>query len=91
MKKPTIHDTFCNPIVLPNYPTLQIHRGPRTFNFGARRDTWGREGKEVLSEHEIIKEFAPECFDNSGMSVAFGHGHGRDGEQDVRATADPSP
>ncbi len=97
MKKYSIHDTFCNPIVIPNYPTLQSFRGPMPAPGSSERprvqreDRWGRAGKHVLSETEYLSEIGYAHGDPMLMQEVYGHGIGKVSEQDVRATADPSP
>lgn len=87
MKTPSIHDTYCNPIVLPNYPCLQtLHQGDPLSR--ERPDTWNRRGKTILSEKDILQELGAAA---ENMMDVFSPGHGRVCEQDVRATADPSP
>lgn len=90
-----IKNTFCNPIVLPDYPIQGVlgqgHGGP----FGGP-DIWGRAGKKMVSEREIAKNFDPTGFGQlGGGGFMFepdkdGIRYGRVGVQDARATADPS-
>ncbi len=94
MKKPDIRNTFCNPIVLPNYPKLQTLRDPLPEgtslleSMANRPDTWGRKGKPIISEGDILSELGAK---QGNMRDVFAPDHGRVCEQDVRATADPSP
>lgn len=83
-----ITNTYCNPIVLPNYPSLKVLGKGGGMVFG----DWGREGKDMVDERQLIWE----AEGNSGKAPAFHFGMGpkpefsREAENDVRATADPS-
>ncbi|MDR1117421.1 MAG: family 43 glycosylhydrolase [Oscillospiraceae bacterium] len=91
--KRTIHDTYCNPIVLPDYPNLQSLREtsaeltPEEM-MANRPDPWGRKGKTVYSESIFHGETTQT---NNMMSAIFAPGYGCQSENDIRATADPSP
>ena len=89
-------NTYCNPIVLPDYPiqgvvTREQGGGP----FGGP-DTWGRAGKTMVSEREIGVKYDPTGFGQlGGGGFMFapdkdGISYGRVGVSDSRATADPS-
>lgn len=79
-----IKDTYCNPIVLPDYPVFDaIH-----FTLEAN-DVWGRGDKKLLDEMAIAREFgAPE--DESPFFENVAPGYGKETANDVRTTADPS-
>ncbi len=94
MKK-TIQNTYCNPIVLPNYPQLKVLGGRHGQN--DRPDVWGRGDKLFVSEKEIASKFDPTGFGqlDGGGEMRFKTGkdgikYGRVAQNDVRATADPS-
>lgn len=99
VKKTNIHNTFCNPIVLPDYPTLRMMRDPvqlppdfDTENFDLeaymknRPDTWGRVN--IMGENDLMDEMGIPT--DRGATV-YVPGYMNVPEQDVRATADPSP
>ena len=93
MHQHRIDQTYCNPIVLPDYPNLQVldggHGGPNAQN-------WNREGKQLVSERQLLWE--AEGHTEPMPAFGFGPGgpggpgprFGREAENDVRATADPS-
>ena len=79
--------TYCNPLVLPDYPLLAAkHPSPRTMPGGG----WDREGKTLVSERDLIHELYPERpvrkWGPPGARPTFR----RLAENDVRSTADPS-
>ena len=55
--KPDITKTFINPIVLPDYPVLQVlrprHSPDEMMNPG---NAWGRGGKKMLSIADLMRE-----------------------------------
>ncbi|GMA62994.1 family 43 glycosylhydrolase [Alicyclobacillus fastidiosus] len=78
-------DTYCNPIVLPDYPKL------RAISRADRQDVWGRSGKVMLSEADIMREAGLEISDVQLLYADVrSHEYGRIAENDVRATADPT-
>ncbi len=88
-----VNNTYCNPIVLPDYPKLQtLRKFPASMTMeemmANRPDTWGRKGKEILSEAEVQQECG---IHSNPIENVFSPGYGRDCANDVRATADPSP
>lgn len=77
--------TYCNPIVLPDYPTLRAKSHP-----GSRPD-WGRAGKKLLTEAEVIQEVGKDLPDVQFLyKNVRNEEYGRIAENDVRATADPT-
>lgn len=88
MKK-NINNTYCNPIVLPDYPNLPAKN---ETNHGLNSSGWGREGKKLLMDRDIILEGDPHAVvggfggDGPGPDMTYR----REAEWDVRATADPT-
>ncbi len=77
--------TYCNPIVLPDYPTLRAKSSP------APRPDWGRAGKKLLTEAEVIQEVGTDLPDVQLLyKNVRNEEYGRIAENDVRATADPT-
>ena len=58
--------TYCNPIVLPDYPTLRAKSSP------APRPDWGRAGKKLLTEAEVIQEVGTDLPDVQLLYKVFG-------------------
>ena len=86
MKEKRMENTYCNPIVLPDYPNLRVISKGAGMVFG----DWGRDGKELVSERQLIWE----AEGHTGPAPKFHFGGSREfvreAENDVRATADPS-
>ncbi len=89
--KPDITKTFINPIVLPDYPVLQVlrprHSPDEMMNPG---NAWGRGGKKMLSIADLMREDGREYGMENSIGDIFGPGYGKAQKNDVRATADPS-
>ena len=81
-----IFDTYCNPIVLPDYPLMPVLNGKNYVGTGE----WGRGDKKFVRDADLILETeGPDALPR----LPFGGGptpFHRDAENDVRATADPS-
>lgn len=81
-----IFDTYCNPIVLPDYPLMPVLNGKNYVGTGE----WGRGDKQFVRDADLILETeGPDALPR----LPFGGGptpFHRDAENDVRATADPS-
>lgn len=69
--------TFCNPIVLPNYPTLETRSAERKFDYP---DDTG-----VIMEYQLFAEMGKKLLNFRRTTLK------QICENDVRATADPSP
>ncbi len=78
-------NTYCNPIVLPDYPKLAAKSRRQ------ERPDWGRAGKHLLTEAEVIAEAGADLDDVQYLYKNVRNPYyGRIAENDVRATADPS-
>ncbi len=83
------HKTFCNPIVLPDYPNLQVMNTNRDHR--GEPDPWKRDTKKFLSETDILYEAGIVSEVESKYSLdVYSPRDKRSIENDVRATADPS-
>lgn len=83
--KMNFEKTYCNPIVLPDYPKLRAKSG-----FG-KGTNWGRAGKKLLSEAEVIGEAETALPPVAALYTNVrNENYGRIAENDVRATADPT-
>lgn len=81
-------NTYCNPIVLPDYPLL-----PALNERSLPVDSWNREGKKLLNEFDILsmeKRFFGEKDVRRLYQNVRSPKYGRVVENDVRATADPT-
>lgn len=88
--KNDIKKTFINPIVLPDYPVLPVLRDEEEH--GPMRDhgqAWGRNGKKMLDTAALMQEDGHD-YGMGGIMDIFDFTYGKNGENDVRATADPS-
>ncbi|MBQ4090200.1 MAG: family 43 glycosylhydrolase [Clostridia bacterium] len=83
-----LENTYCNPIVLPDYPNLKVISKGGGFLSG----NWGREGKEFVSERQLAWEAAGNTgpMPKPDLSMFGDRTFVREAENDVRATADPS-
>nr|MCR5005263.1 family 43 glycosylhydrolase [Clostridiales bacterium] len=88
-----IRKTFINPIVIPDYPVLSGKKRemPKDVDFAAMRNpglAWGRGGKPMIDIETLMAEDGHEYNVNIGDVMNFAYG--KAGQNDVRATADPS-
>ena len=78
--------TFCNPVVLPNYPKLAI------LSKKPLGDIWNRAGKNIVDEFILMKEagLPMEEIDPAILAESGSKEFTQCTENDVRATADPT-
>ena len=81
-----INNTFCNPIVLPEYPVQNaLHFGPPDPS----ADPWERGGNEPVKDHDMVVEYGGE--DGFPMLMdTMTPGFGIVTLNDTRSTADPN-
>ena len=79
----SIQNTYINPIVLPDYPCLEVKSVRKLSD-------WGRGDKKLVSEGDLMRESGVPEAEIAPMEGVFSPGYGCVPESDVRATADPS-
>ena len=79
----SIQNTYINPIVLPDYPCLEVKSVRKLSD-------WGRGDKKLVSEGDLMRESGVPEAEIAPMEGVFSPGYGCVPENDVRATADPS-
>jgi len=88
MNGKNLESTYCNPLVLPDYPTLPVlGKGPYD-TIGV----WDRGGRTPVSERQIFWEAAGRTEPMPELHAAppAGPDYCREAENDVRSTADPT-